>query len=659
MLRNRLGAVAAILAVGTLAIAAATSAATHRTADAGNVVFLSTQLNAITESEGFRNQIVKGFPGSVDKIDVPLGNATFFPDRIKAESDAGKGTVSLLGGVHGDFPTITQYLMDLSDVAKDLQKAGIPAELFTLGKLGTNKQYYIPWMQASYVMVANKKALTDLPKGADINHLSYGQLFQWAKKHPAALRSARARLPGRPDGPLPALPRGLPDPGVQRPPEHVVQEQVGGLRRGCTSQQLWKYVHPQSLTYNFMQDPLQSGEVMVAWDHVARITSAVRDHPNDYVVFPAPAGPKGRAYLPVLAGLAIPKTAPNAAGAKQLIEFLDGVAPQARLPQVAGFFPVVAGRLSKQVGPGLLAIAAAIKTQQRSKDALASLLPVGLGASGRQLQPRLHRHVHADRDQQGGHQQGPRRRGPEAAGRAQRGGRAVLEAGPAEHGHLPGRSEQLARSIGDGSRAGGAGSAAAAALAGSAVLADPADARLPRRLLRLADGQVVPARLPGRGGQLVDRPRSSGCTTTPSSSTRCAFTLLLVVVIVPLQFVIAFVMALIVNATLKGRGLLLFIFILPLAVSDLAAGLVWQQIFTDHGYLNTILEHLGIIDQPKIWIDPSHSNWLLGEVVLTEMWRSTAFIMIILVAGLQGIPKEFGEAAEVFGAELLPARSAT
>ena len=43
MLRNRLGAVAAILAVGALAIAAATSAATHRTTDAGTVVFLSTQ----------------------------------------------------------------------------------------------------------------------------------------------------------------------------------------------------------------------------------------------------------------------------------------------------------------------------------------------------------------------------------------------------------------------------------------------------------------------------------------------------------------------------------------------------------------------------------------------------------------------------------------
>jgi len=128
------------------------------------------------------------------------------------------------------------------------------------------------------------------------------------------------------------------------------------------------------------------------------------------------------------------------------------------------------------------------------------------------------------------------------------------------------------------------------------------------------------------------------------------FTLLLVVVIVPLQFVLAFVMALIVNARLRGRGLILFVFILPLAVSDLAAGLVWQQIFTDHGYLNTVLERIGLIDQPKIWIDPTHSNWLLGEVVLTEMWRSTSFIMIILVAGLQGIPKEFNEAAEVFGA---------
>jgi multiple sugar transport system substrate-binding protein len=381
MLRNRLGLFAAAVAVGVLAAAAGTSAATHKKSDAGNVVFISSQLNAVTEAEGFLNQIVKGFDGSVDKIAVPLGNTTMIPDRMKAESDAGKGTVSLLGGVHGDFPTLTQYLIDLSDVAKALQKAGIPAELFTLGKLGTNKQYYIPWMQATYIMVANKKALTDLPKGANINTLTYGQFFKWAKNLNARYGKPVVGFPNGPTGLFSRFLQGYLIPGFTGH-LNTSYKSKWAVSAWLYMQQLWKYVHPQSLTYNFMDDPLRSGEVLVAWDHVARLSTAVREKPNDYVVFPAPAGPKGRAYLPVLAGLAIPKTAPNVAGAKELIKYLDTVAAQARLPQIAGFFPVVGSRLSKQVGPGLLAIAGAVKTQQRSKDALASLLPVGLGAQG-------------------------------------------------------------------------------------------------------------------------------------------------------------------------------------------------------------------------------------------------------------------------------------
>jgi len=131
------------------------------------------------------------------------------------------------------------------------------------------------------------------------------------------------------------------------------------------------------------------------------------------------------------------------------------------------------------------------------------------------------------------------------------------------------------------------------------------------------------------------------------------FTLLLVVVIVPLQFVLALAMALLVNSKLHGRGLFLSIFILPLAVSDLAAGLVWQSILTERGYLNTFLEQLGLIDQPYIWLDPTKRNQLLLAVVIAEIWRSTAFVMVIFLAGLQGIPKEYGEAAEVFGAGFL------
>jgi multiple sugar transport system permease protein len=128
------------------------------------------------------------------------------------------------------------------------------------------------------------------------------------------------------------------------------------------------------------------------------------------------------------------------------------------------------------------------------------------------------------------------------------------------------------------------------------------------------------------------------------------FTLLLIVIIVPAQFVLALAMALLVNARLRGRGILLYIFLLPLAISDLAAGIVWSAIFTETGYLNTILQRMGILETPYIWLNPLEKHQLLFAVVMAEIWRSTALIMIILVAGLQGIPRDYTEAAEVFGA---------
>jgi multiple sugar transport system substrate-binding protein len=84
----------------------------------------------------------------------------------------------------------------------------------------------------------------------------------------------------------------------------------------------------------------------------------------------------------VLAGLAIPKTAPNPSGAKALIKYLTGVSPQARTLSTEGFFPVVASKLSQKLGTGLLSMAGAVKRQQRAKNALPSLLPVGLGSQG-------------------------------------------------------------------------------------------------------------------------------------------------------------------------------------------------------------------------------------------------------------------------------------
>jgi multiple sugar transport system permease protein len=129
-----------------------------------------------------------------------------------------------------------------------------------------------------------------------------------------------------------------------------------------------------------------------------------------------------------------------------------------------------------------------------------------------------------------------------------------------------------------------------------------------------------------------------------------ATTLLLVVIIVPIQFVVAMGMALVVNARLKGTDLWLYIFALPLGVSELAAGIVWFSIFTEQGWLNSLLTQVGILDRPFIFLDYQRPTLLILTIVVAEAWRATSIVMIILVAGLQGIPRDYLEAADVFGA---------
>lgn len=369
------GAVAAAGLISDRAFAALT-------ADAGNVTFYSTQLAQVAEAEAFRNTLVKGFNGKVDAIFA--ASDAEFDNRVKAEARAGRGSVDLLGGLHGNFSTLEDknILMDLSDVAKDFKtgKTAIGKDFMTLGMLGTNKQFYIPWIQATYVMAANKKALPYLPKGANINRLTYGQVNQWAKAVKAKF-GARMGFPGGPTGLIHRYFQGYLVPAFSGGVVTTFRTPQAGS--GWLYQKaIWKHTHPQSLTYGFMQDPLLSEEVLIAFDHVARLKNALTLRPNDFVVFPAPIGPKGLAYMPVLAGLAVPKSASNPAGAKALIRHLLSLSTQAKTLSTVGFFPVVGGRLSPRLSQGLRNESNAVKIMQASPKALPSLLPIGLGAEG-------------------------------------------------------------------------------------------------------------------------------------------------------------------------------------------------------------------------------------------------------------------------------------
>jgi multiple sugar transport system permease protein len=128
-------------------------------------------------------------------------------------------------------------------------------------------------------------------------------------------------------------------------------------------------------------------------------------------------------------------------------------------------------------------------------------------------------------------------------------------------------------------------------------------------------------------------------------------TLLLVVVLLPLQFVLALVMALLLQARPRGTGVYFYLWAIPLAVSDLAAGLVWLSIFTDRGYLNSLLDTVGV--GPVSWLSFENYGSMFFAIVLAELWRATSLVMVIVVSGSQGIPKDYDEAANVFGATYL------
>ena len=91
-----------------------------------------------------------------------------------------------------------------------------------------------------------------------------------------------------------------------------------------------------------------------------------------------------------------------------------------------------------------------------------------------------------------------------------------------------------------------------------------------------------------------------------------------IVLAVPLQLALALGMAMMLRHMRHGRDIVLWIWSIPLGISDLAAGLVWLAILTDRGYLNTLLFHLGIIAGPQSWLTYETPATLLIAIVVAE-----------------------------------------
>ncbi|ARO14606.1 multiple sugar transport system permease protein [Ketogulonicigenium robustum] len=127
-------------------------------------------------------------------------------------------------------------------------------------------------------------------------------------------------------------------------------------------------------------------------------------------------------------------------------------------------------------------------------------------------------------------------------------------------------------------------------------------------------------------------------------------TFLLTLFVVPVQIALSLAMGSLAMHIGKGRETILWIWTIPLGISDLAAGLVWLSILQNSGYLNSFLYGLGLIERQQAWLTYQTPIALFFGIAMAEIWRSTAIVMIVIVAGMNQVPKDFNEAAQVFGA---------
>lgn len=98
---------------------------------------------------------------------------------------------------------------------------------------------------------------------------------------------------------------------------------------------------------------------------------------------------------------------------------------------------------------------------------------------------------------------------------------------------------------------------------------------------------------------------------------------------------------------LAVRNLFRAVYFFPVLVAHTYIAVIWQFLYQqDTGVINYYLSFISI--GPIPWL--SSSQWVLPSVIIMDIWKNAGFAMLIFLAGLQGIPKEFGEAAEIDGA---------
>jgi multiple sugar transport system substrate-binding protein len=227
--------------------------------------------------------------------DVVIPFASFFQDYVK-----------------------NNYVEDLTGLVKSWTDRTFSAGLSTMAFFG-GKQYFVPIASDVYLLAANQKAMKYLPRGADVQDLSWDEFADWAN----------AIAKGEGEGKL----------AVTGVPERSLIYQVGGMAlsfgagfpdvSSSGARDAWEIMvkmkdafTPTVSTYADLVAPMKRGEAWLTWAHVANVGDIYNSNPAQYVIAPVPKGPAGKGSIAGTHGFGIPIGSPNRDLAIKLIEYV-------------------------------------------------------------------------------------------------------------------------------------------------------------------------------------------------------------------------------------------------------------------------------------------------------------------------------------------------
>jgi putative chitobiose transport system permease protein len=125
-------------------------------------------------------------------------------------------------------------------------------------------------------------------------------------------------------------------------------------------------------------------------------------------------------------------------------------------------------------------------------------------------------------------------------------------------------------------------------------------------------------------------------------------TLLYLIIVVPALVILPIFLAILVNQQVKGIGFFRSAYYVPVVTSMVVVGIAWKWVYADRGILNYILESFGLIDEPINWLTSTSTS--IFAVMVVTIWKGLGYYMVIYLAGLQSIPDDLYEAADIDGA---------